>query len=114
MTHADDPLTLSEMQQLVDDWIGQWDEGYWTPLSNLARLTEEVGELARVLNHVHGDKPTKSDEATGDVALELADVLFVTITIANSLDIDLEAAFRRVLEKYDIRDVDRYTPADEA
>ena len=94
---------------MVDDWISQWEEGYWSPLSNLARLTEEVGELARALNHLHGEKKPKSDEETGQLAEELGDILFVLIALANQLDVDLDEALTDVLEKYDIRDADRWT-----
>jgi len=101
--------TVRDLQGAVDDWISQWEEGYWPPLSNLARLTEEVGELARALNHRHGAKAAKADEAAGDVAEELGDVLFVVITMANSLDIDLGDVLAETLEKYDVRDADRWT-----
>jgi NTP pyrophosphatase (non-canonical NTP hydrolase) len=94
----------------VDAWVGQFAEGYWPPLSNLARLVEEVGELAREMNHRFGDKPKKPGEAEQDLALELADILFVLIAIANSQKIDLEEAFQRVLEKYRVRDSSRWTP----
>ena len=111
MSESSDPSTptLSELQAAVDDWIGQWEEGYWPPLSNLARLTEEVGELARILNHEYGAKKPKDGETTDALADELGDILFVIITIANSLGIDLGAALRRTLEKYDVRDADRWT-----
>jgi NTP pyrophosphatase (non-canonical NTP hydrolase) len=102
-------LTLAEAQQAVDAWIGQFEEGYWPPLSNLARLVEEVGELARELNHRHGHKPKKAAEPDSDLALELADVLFVLIALANEQKIDLDDAFARVLEKYRVRDSDRWT-----
>ncbi|MEM1348669.1 MAG: nucleotide pyrophosphohydrolase [Myxococcota bacterium] len=98
--------TLHELQAAVHGWISQWEDGYWSPLSNLARLTEEVGELARGINHHHGDKPPKPGEEMGSVAEELADVLFVLITLANSLDIDLTEAFAAVMQKYDIRDAE--------
>jgi NTP pyrophosphatase (non-canonical NTP hydrolase) len=101
-------MKISEAQHAVDAWIGQFREGYWPPLSNLARLIEEVGELARELNHRYGHKPKKKDEPEQDLALELADILFVIIAIANEQKIDLEEAFRRVLEKYRIRDYDRF------
>lgn len=103
-------LTLREAQEAVDRWISRFDEGYWPPLANLARLTEEVGELARELNHRYGSKPKKVDEPEGDLALELADILFVIITLANEQGIDLEDAFDRVLRKYESRDADRWTP----
>jgi NTP pyrophosphatase (non-canonical NTP hydrolase) len=102
-------VTIAEAQQAVDAWIGQFEEGYWPPLSNLARLVEEVGELAREMNHRYGHKPKKAGEPEQDLALELADILFVVIAIANEQDIDLDAAFGRVLEKYRVRDGDRWT-----
>jgi NTP pyrophosphatase (non-canonical NTP hydrolase) len=103
-------VTIEEAQRAVDAWVGQFAEGYWPPLSNLARLVEEVGELAREMNHRFGDKPKKPDEPEQDLALELADILFVLIAIANSQKIDLGQAFERVLEKYRVRDGSRWTP----
>ncbi len=102
--------TLIDAQQAVDQWISQWEEGYWSPLSNLARLTEEVGELAREINQTHGEKPKKGDETSDQIADEIGDILFVLITMANSLDVDLDQALRQVLKKYDIRDGHRFTP----
>ena len=77
-------MALREAQQLVDQWISQYKEGYFPPLTNLARLSEEVGELAREINHRFGEKTKKKEEADGDLALELADILFVVICLANS------------------------------
>lgn len=102
------PLTLRDAQAAVDAWIGQFKEGYWPPLANLTRLMEEVGELARELNHRYGPKKKKPTEPEQDLALELADILFVIITIANEQGIDLEEALTRVLEKYRLRDSDRW------
>lgn len=102
-------MRIADAQKAVDAWIGQFEEGYWPPLSNLARLIEEVGELARDLNHRYGHKPRKADEPEQDLALELADILFVVIAIANEQKIDLEEAFNRVLEKYRVRDGERWT-----
>ncbi len=104
----DPPLTLADAQRAVDAWIGQFREGYWPPLANLARLAEEVGELARELNHRHGPKTKRLEEPAGDLALELGDVLFVLIALANEQGIDLEDAFRRVLGKYEARDSARW------
>ncbi len=101
-------MTLAEAQQAVDAWIGQFEEGYWPPLSNLARLIEEVGELAREMNHRFGHKPKKPDEPEQDLALELADILFVLIVIANQQGISLDDALARVLEKYRVRDSSRW------
>ena len=102
-------MKISEAQQAVDAYIGQFEAGYWPPLTNLARLVEEVGELARELNHRYGHKTKKAGEPEQDLALELADIMFVLIAIANEQKIDLEQAFRRVLDKYDMRDADRWT-----
>lgn len=102
--------TLRDAQARVDAWISQFEEGYWPPLTNLARLIEEVGELAREMNHRFGHKTKKPDEPEQDLALELADVLFVLLVIANEQGIDLGAALERVLEKYRARDSGRWTP----
>src|SRR5678809_1291985 len=102
-------MSLSESQARVDAWISQFEEGYFHPLTNLARLTEEVGELARELNHRFGQKTKKPGEPEGDLALELADILFVLICIANREGIDLQQAFDRMLEKVEQRDATRWT-----
>ena len=103
-------MQLNEAQARVDAWIGQFEEGYWPPLANLARLTEEVGELARLLNHRFGPKKKKPEEAEQDLGEELADVLFVLLVIANQQRIDLGASLERVLEKYRVRDSARWAP----
>lgn len=100
--------SLDEIQMRVDRYIGQFKDGYWHPLSNLARLTEEVGELARELNHRHGQKPKRTDEGEKNLALELGDVLFVLTTLSNSLGLRLEDCFEAVLHKYQLRDHNRY------
>jgi NTP pyrophosphatase (non-canonical NTP hydrolase) len=102
------------MQLDVERWIGQFEEGYWHPLSMLARLTEEVGELAREINHQYGQKPKKPEEPAGDLAMELGDILFILICYSNSLNIDLDEAFRRVMAKYRQRDADRWTRKEKA
>jgi len=101
-------VNLKEAQDRVDAWISQFEEGYWPPLTNLARLIEEVGELAREMNHQFGHKPKRADEADQDLALELADVLFVLIVIANEQGIDMTDALDQVMEKYRLRDSDRW------
>ena len=103
-------MDLSEAQSRVDEWIGRFEEGYWPPLANLARLTEEVGELARLMNHRFGPKTKRPDEPEQDLALELADVLFVLLAIANQQGIDLSDALERTLIKYRSRDGERWTP----
>jgi NTP pyrophosphatase (non-canonical NTP hydrolase) len=101
-------MRLRDAQRQVDEYISQFREGYFPPLVNLARLTEEVGELAREMNHLHGPKKKKADEPEADVALELADVLFVLVVLANQMEIDLEDALERTLTKYRVRDADRW------
>ena len=88
------PMSLTDAQQRVDAWVSQFEEGYFHPLTNLARLTEEVGELAREVNHRFGQKTKKPEEAPGDLAMEMADILFVLICMANREGIDLQAGVR--------------------
>jgi len=101
-------LTFAEAQELVDGWISRFEEGYFPPLLMLARLTEETGEVARVVSHAHGKTP-KPGEAAGELAEELADLLFVVISMANSHGIDLEEAFLAAMAKYEARDSERWT-----
>jgi NTP pyrophosphatase (non-canonical NTP hydrolase) len=101
-------MDLREAQQQVDRYISQFREGYFPPLVNLARLTEEVGELAREMNHAFGPKTKKPDEPEGDIALELADILFVLIVLSNQMDIDLQKALETTIAKYQTRDADRW------
>ena len=102
-------MSLRECQVRVDGWISQFEEGYFHPLTNLCRLSEEVGELAREVNHRFGQKTKKKDEADGDMAMEMADILFVLICMANREGIDLEQAFDRMMAKVEKRDADRWT-----
>ena len=103
-------LSLAECQRRVDAWISQFEEGYFHPLTNIARLTEEVGELAREVNHRFGQKTKKRDEAEGEMAMEMADILFVLICMANREGIDLQDAFERMMAKVTHRDRARWTP----
>jgi len=103
------PVTLDQVQREVDAWISQFEEGYWSPLENVARLAEEVGELAREINDCYGPKRKKPGEPPGSIAAELGDVLFVIATIANSLGLSLEDAFTKTMEKYRERDAERWT-----
>jgi NTP pyrophosphatase (non-canonical NTP hydrolase) len=103
-------MDIRDAQQQVHEWISGFEEGYWPPLVNLARLVEEVGELARELNHRYGSKTKRADEPERELALEMADVLFVLLALANEQGIDMDEAFRRTLEKYRERDSERWTP----
>ena len=102
-------MSFGEAQAVVDQWISQYKEGYFSPLTNVARLSEEVGEVAREINHRFGQKTKKPAEGDGDLALELGDVLFVVICLANSQGIDLDRAFAATMEKVRTRDADRWT-----
>jgi NTP pyrophosphatase (non-canonical NTP hydrolase) len=102
-------MSLKEAQSRVDAWISQYEEGYFHPLTNLARLAEEVGELAREVNHRFGQKTKKADEPDGDLGMEMADILFVLICMANREGIDLDDAFERMMEKVEARDEARWT-----
>lgn len=102
-------MSFRDAQQRVDRWIGQFEEGYFPPLANVARLAEEVGELAREINHQFGPKPKKPGEPAGSVPMELADILFVVICLANSQQIDLDAAFAEMMASVTSRDASRWT-----
>lgn len=97
------------MQQRVDDYISQFEEGYFSPLSLMARLSEEVGELAREINHEYGEKPKKSSEDESSIENELGDILFVLTCFANSLNIDLSKSFLQTMDKFETRDRHRWT-----
>jgi NTP pyrophosphatase (non-canonical NTP hydrolase) len=101
--------TMKQLQQDVDTYIGQFKEGYFSPLAMMARMTEELGELAREVNHYYGEKPKKDTEETKSIEEEAGDVLFVLICLANSLNIDLEEAHEIVMKKFNSRDKDRWT-----
>ncbi len=105
---ASSSKTLSAYQVEVDDWLQQYEVPYWAPLSQLARLIEEIGELARILNHKYGDKPKKSSESDDDIEGEIGDILFDLICLANSEGIDLSACIDKVMHKVQTRDKDRF------
>ena len=105
-------MSFKDAQQLVDAWISRFEEGYFHPLTNMARLSEEVGELAREVNHRFGQKTRKASEAEGDLGMEMADILFVLICMANREGIDLQAAFDRMMAKVESRDEHRWTKKD--
>ena len=102
-------MSFAPIQKEVDQWISQFEEGYFAPLPMLARLTEEVGELSRVLMHHFGGKKPKRDEELGDVGEEIADAMFVLVCLANSLQIDLDAKFAEMMAKFRERDAERWT-----
>ena len=99
---------MKKYQKQVDEWISQNKYGYFKPLEILARLTEEVGELAREINHRFGPKKKKTSETENDLGDEMADIIYTVICLANSQNIDLDTHLKRILKKYDTRDKDRW------
>lgn len=101
-------LTIRAAQDQVDDWIQTIGVRYFSEMTNLAQLVEEVGEVARILSRTHGEQSSKPGESPGDLADELADVLFVTMCLANQSGIDLTDALRNNLDKKTKRDATRH------
>lgn len=103
----DNDITIREAQQLVDQWIRQYGVRYFSELTNMACLTEEVGELARIMARKYGDQSFKQGEEQ-DPADEMADVLWVLMCLANQTGVDLTEALRKNLEKKTSRDKTRH------
>jgi len=106
--------TIQTLQKEVDNYIGQFEEGYFPPFEMLARMSEELGELAREVQHVHGMKKKKSTEAQKSMEEELGDLLFVLICFANAEKIDMQKAHDQVMEKFRVRDQHRWTIKEES
>ena len=103
-----EPKSLSELQASVDDWIRQVGVRYFSELTNLAVLMEEVGELARIFARTDGEQSFKKSDEVYNLGDEMADVLFVLICLANQTGVDLEEAFRANLKKKTQRDARRH------
>jgi NTP pyrophosphatase (non-canonical NTP hydrolase) len=101
-------MTLQESQQIVHQWITTVGVRYYSELTNMAILTEEVGEVARIMARRYGEQSEKPSDRDADLADELADVLFVLICLANQTGVDLDAALRRNLDKKTSRDATRH------
>lgn len=101
-------LTLHDAQKRVDDWINKIGVRYFNELTNMAILSEEVGEVARIISRKYGEQSEKDSDKNLDLADELADVLFVLICLANQTGVNLEEAFRKNLIKKTSRDADRH------
>lgn len=102
-------MTLDDAQQLVNNWIKEYGVRYFSELTNLAILTEEVGELARIVARTYGDQSFKKSDLDKNLADEMADVLWVLICLANQTGVNLTEAFEKNMEKKTIRDRDRHT-----
>ncbi|HCQ30120.1 MAG TPA: pyrophosphatase [Flavobacteriales bacterium] len=101
-------MTISEAQQLVDKWIKDYGVRYFNELTNMAMLTEEVGEVARIIARRYGEQSEKESDKQKDLGDEMADVLFVLICLANQTGIDLESALKKNIEKKTLRDNTRH------
>jgi len=101
-------LTITEVQRLVDDWIKTYGVRYFSELTNMAVLTEEVGELARIMARKYGDQSFKKSDEKYDLADEMADVLWVLVCLANQTGVDLNGAFQKNLDKKTSRDKERH------
>lgn len=105
--------TMKNLQEEVHSYISGFEEGYFPPMEMLARLTEELGELSREVQHVYGVKKKKDSEEIKSLEEETGDLLFVLICFANSQGISLDEALDRVLNKFKERDADRWTKKEE-
>ena len=101
-------MTLEEAQRTVDQWIRTVGVRYFSELTNMAILTEEVGEVARIIARRYGEQSEKESDKDKDLGDELADVLWVLICLANQTGVDLTEAFQKNLEKKNIRDATRH------
>ena len=101
-------MTIEEAQQTVDTWINTTGVRYFSELTNMAMLTEEVGEVARIISRKYGEQSFKKSDEGADLGDELADVLFVLICLANQTGIDLTDALQKNLEKKSVRDAERH------
>ena len=101
-------MTIEEAQQIIDKWINTTGVRYFNELTNMALLTEEVGEVARIIARKYGEQSFKATDMDKNLADELADVLFVLICIANQTGVDLTDALQKNLEKKSVRDATRH------
>ncbi|WP_373511672.1 nucleotide pyrophosphohydrolase [Persicitalea sp.] len=101
-------MTLQEAQAQVDSWIKEYGVRYFSELTNMAILTEEVGELARIMARTYGDQSFKKSDLGRDLGEEMADVLWVLLCLANQTGVDLTEAFEKNMAKKTVRDKDRH------
>ncbi|MDG1915117.1 MAG: nucleotide pyrophosphohydrolase [Crocinitomix sp.] len=105
-------MTIKEAQDLVDNWIKTYGVRYFNELTNMAQLTEEVGEVARIISRRYGEQSEKESDKNKDLGDEMADVLWVLICLANQTGIDLEEALKKNLDKKTKRDNTRHLEND--
>ena len=105
-------MEIKEAQKIVDDWIKKYGVRYFDEMTNMAILTEEVGEVARIMSRRYGEQSEKESDKNKDLGDEMADVMFVLICLANQTGIDLEEALRKNLDKKTKRDSTRHLDND--
>ena len=105
-------MTITAAQQTVDNWIKQYGVRYFSELTNMAMLTEEVGEVARIIARRYGEQSEKESDKLKDLGDEMADVLFVLMCLANQTGVNLEEALKKNLDKKTNRDAERHTNND--
>ena len=105
-------ISISEAQKMVDDWIRQYGVRYFSELTNMTILTEEVGELARIMARTYGDQSFKKSDEKYNLADEMADVLWVLVCLANQTGVNLTEAFQKNMEKKTNRDNKRHLEND--
>ena len=101
-------MNIENAQKIVDNWIKEHGVRYFNELTNMAQLTEEVGEVARIIARRYGEQSEKESDKDKDLGEELADVVFVVLCLANQTGIDLQAAFDKKMDKKTKRDHDRH------
>ncbi len=101
-------MTINEAQKAIDEWIKTYGVRYFNELTNMAILTEEVGEVARIISRKYGEQSFKESDKKVDLADEMADVLWVLMCLANQTGVDLEEALQKNIEKKTIRDNNRH------
>ena len=101
-------IGIKEAQEIVDEWIKKYGVRYFNELTNMAILTEEVGEVARIISRKYGEQSFKESDKKVDLADEMADVLWVLMCLANQTGVDLNDAFQKNIEKKTVRDQDRH------
>ncbi|MEG1617068.1 MAG: nucleotide pyrophosphohydrolase [Bacteroidales bacterium] len=101
-------MTIAQAQELVDRWIKTYGVRYFSELTNMTILTEEVGELARIMARTYGDQSFKKEELSKNLGDEMADVLWVLLCLANQTGVDLTEALKKNIEKKTLRDKERH------
>ncbi len=101
-------ITLREMQLEVDSWVQQFDPGYWPPLSIMAQITEEAGEIARNLNNMYGGRVKKDADEVKHLSEEVCDIMFALVCLANSHNIDLDKSWKETISERCRRDDNRF------